>query len=239
MGLSALIADLQNIDIPVNRVINLRKYYSKYPNAIRVKFKKQPSGVIHSPLYPRIQVMKNDLKDAAEAGLDHSVRWEYYNFNIFCFDVFKTLSVVEHCLTEKYVDSITLEIMPKEILQETSIKPELPKTQPVVVKNLPHGIYRYKVYWPTTSRTMKKIGHHALEAIVAQINADPNSKPINSRLVKQILDMCNQHGGRYFYTNHEDILSIISLINPLFINRIEKFITVEEMNEKNISRDTA
>jgi hypothetical protein len=234
MALSALTAELKKKKIGVEVKTNYKKYYGAYPHAIRILLRHDEKG--NFGYNDRIIRQCGSLKDALSNTLapwEYHVRREWYYFNIFCTDPVKTLNSCKH--TFKEIESITIEQMPDMVIEESKIKPELPRAKTVVVKQLPHKKYRYKVFWPSTSNIMRGIGLHALEAITYQINSDPNCKPIKPRIVEQIHRMGYQWGGRYFYANDEDIFSIISLINPRFISSIEKFVTVEELNAKNVS----
>lgn len=234
MGLSALTLDLQKRGIDVEIKNNLRKYYNVYPHAIKIMLSPNESIGYNSDANKLCTKIKAELKAQLDPS-QYQLRREWYTLSIFSMNPFKALDAVEHCLNKKAIEKIIIERMPQDIISETSIRPELPKAHTVVVNKLPHDKYRYKVYWPSTRNTLREIGTLALEAITAQINADPTCKPIKDKTVKSLHSMGYQYGARYFYTNHEDIFSIISLISPKFINRIEKFVTIEEINEKNIS----
>ena len=234
MGLSALTLDLQKRGIDVENKTNLRKYYNVYPHAIKILLSPNETIGYNSDANKLCVKIKAELKAQLDPS-QYQMRREWYALSIFSMNVFKTLDAIEHCLTKRAIEKIIIERMPQDIISETSVRPELPKAHTVVVKKLPYDQYRYRVYWPATRNILREIGSDALEAITAQINADPTCKPIKDKTVRSLHTMGYQYGARYFYTNHEDIFSIISLISPRFISRIEKFITIEEINEKNIS----
>lgn len=233
MALSALTAELKKKRINVIIQTNYKKYYNTYPHVVRLLLKRDRNGLYNNgPLYAQCVAISTMLMNNLERE-EYQVRREWYYYNIFCHDPSKVIQTCKD--TFKEIEEIVVEQMPPEVLEESSIKPDLPRARTVVVKNLPHKQYRYRVYWPSTAGAMRSIGLHALEAITSHINENPESKPIPQRLVTQIHRMGYQWGGRYFYTSDEDLFCIISLINPKFISKIEKFVTIEELNAKNAS----
>lgn len=235
MALSALTAELKSKNIHVEVVTNYKKYYGTYPHVIRLLLQRgRDDYAYNEKIIKQVRSLKDTLSNSLSPW-EYKVRREWFYFNIFCTDPVKVLNSCKHVFNKSAIDSITIESMPDDVIKESSIRPDLPRAETVVVKALPHKQYRYKVYWPTTGNIMRGIGSHALEAITSQINADPGCKPIKPKIVDQIHRMGYQWGGRYFYATNEDIFSIISLINPKFISRIEKFVTVEEVNAKKSS----
>jgi hypothetical protein len=233
MGLSALIANIERRRIDVVKKTNLRKYYNVYPNVIRLETVSEKGLGYGSDGYKLFNALKEEIKKFPKGSV--KLRREWYTLGIFCMDVTKTLRAIDHLIQRKIIREIIIETMPQDIIAETSIRPDLPRAHTVVVNQLPHEKYRYRVYWPATVGVLKNIGAPALEAIVYQIDNDPTCKPLKPKTAEHLVRMGYQYGARYFYTTGEDIFSIIGLINPKFINRIEKFITIEELNEKNSS----
>lgn len=234
MGLSALINKLLADGIEVSKKSNLRKYYNRYSEVVRIDFVPNKSLGYNSEANKQTTKIRELLKRELKPG-DYQFRKEWYTISIFSASASKILNLLEPLILPRYVDKVLIETMPKDVVAETSIRPDLPKAHTVVVRKLPYDLYRYKIYWPATRNILREIGTQSLEAIAYQINADPNCKPIKDKTAKSLTSAGYQYGARYFYANNEDIFSIICLINPKFISRIEKFITIEEMNEKNIS----
>ena len=234
--LTKLIPKRRRSAIEVSCGPNYKLYYNTFPHAIRIKT--SSVDVFDQQIGHKAQVtrFKNALKENL-AEDEYRIRNEWFVYSIFCKDIEKTLTAICKEIGPSVLE-IKIEQMSETVLETASVNPKLPRAVTVVVKQLPYETYRYKVYWPTTSGKMKAIGQHSLEAITAQINSFPGCRPIKKKLVDQIHKMGYQWNGRYFYTNTEDIFSIISLIDQRFITRIEKFVTLEEVNEKESSRST-
>lgn len=230
MALSELVDQLTSKGVKISLKPNYKKYYNKFPHVIRFLSKSNnyiDSRSLNATVY-------SELRNKVNSD-EYSTRCEYYSLNIYCNnpkDVIKSLKIN----TLKSWANIEIEEMDEKVLGETSIRPELPRAQTVVVKKLPRNQYRYRVHWPTSHQIFAKIGGESISAIADQIKNDPNSR-IDYGTVER-LKRGNFWGTPYFYTNSEDLFCIISLINPLFIKKIEKFTTLEELNEKTISGST-
>ena len=229
--LTKLIPKRKRSAIRVDCRPNYKLFYNKYPHAIRITL--EVGDVFNTSSTKQCIQFKETLKDTLDAD-EYKVRHEWYCYSIFCKDIEKTLKALNPVIGTA-VKEILIEQMSEDIHEVSSISPKLPRAVTVVVKKLPYDLYRYKVYWPSTSNKMAAIGQHSLEAITAQINSFPGCRPIKQKIVNQIHKMGYQWHGRYFYTESEDIFSIISLINPSFISRIEKFVTIEEVNAEKLS----
>lgn len=235
--LTKLIAKRKRAKIKLDLRPNYKLYYNKYPHAIRV----QVAHDVDDPYFDltsnaQCALFKKALADKLNKD-EYQVRHEWYCYSIFCLDVEKTLTAIAPSF-KNTVKSIQFECMEDDIVETTNVDLALPRATTIVVKQLPFGTYRYKVYWPSTANKMAEIGKHSLEAITDQINNFPGCKPIKPKLVNQIHKMGYQWHGRYFYTTTEDIFSIISLIDQRFITRIEKFVTLEEVNAEKTSGST-
>lgn len=232
--LTKLIPDRKRSPIKLYCRPSYKRYYNQFPHAIRITIS---SGGSNINLMSEQKIQSNKIKDALGKYLhpdDYKVRHEWYHYNIFCKDLKEALTAIKPVLGQ-HVKQIVIEQMADDVLEVSSQKPALPKALTVVVKKLPHDIYRYRVFWPSTANKMAAIGLHSLEAITAQINSSPDCRPIKNKVVAQIHKMGYQWHARYFYANNEDIFSIISLIDPRFIIRIEKFVTLEELNAEKSS----
>lgn len=230
MALSELMAQLQSKGVKISLKPNYKKYYKNYPHIIR--FNRPPT----KQQFEVVRFLHKLTKEAVKNEIpnnEYKIRSEYYNLNFYCYDLEKVLSAVPYNILKEWQD-IELGEMTEQVQEESNIKPELPRAQTTVVQRLPHGMWRYRVHWPSNYRSTKRISIDQMSAIVDHINNDPNSKPFSQSRTKELKSGYNW-GTRYFYTNSEDILCIISLINPLFIKKIEKFTTLEELNEKTTS----
>lgn len=233
MELSALMARLQSKGVEVSLRPNFKKYYNRFPQVIRLNDRINQGNsrngyLIHQHLSKRVY---EDLNKKLTKE-DFRSRHEYYELVIFCYDAKKVLSSIKMD-TLKEFNTITIGIMEDKVFEESKTKVDLPRAQTVVVKKLPHKGYRYRVFWPKSGK-FRKIGKDALGAIVDQINNDPHTRPL-SGVATDYLKRGSYYGGTYFYTNSEDLFSIISLIDSRFIAKIEKFTTIEELNEKTAS----
>lgn len=227
MALSELMDQLQSKGVKISLKPNYKKYYKNYPHIIR--FNRPPTKQQFEVVRFLHKLTKEAVKNEVPQD-EYKIRSEYYNLNFYCYDLEKVLSAIPHNILKEWQD-IELGQMEETVREESSIKPNLPRAETTVVKKLPHGEWRYRVHWPSNYRSTKNITIDQMSAIVDHINNDPNSKSFSDHRTKELKRGINW-GTRYFYTNSEDILCIISLINPLFIKRIEKFTTLEELNEK-------
>lgn len=227
MELSALMAQLQSKGVKLSLRPNYKTYYNKFPHIIRFHCNQSTKD------WAKIRALHVTTTKHLYDSLDESefrTRSEYYTLAVYCYDLVKVLQTIS---VSSLKDWGVIEIgeMTTVVQEESSIKPELPKARTTVVKRLPHNTWRYRVHWQPGFRTMQKIGVEALSAIVDQINNDPNTKSFDER-TSQRIKRGNYWGTTYFYTNSEDVLCLITLITPLFIKKIEKFTTLEELNEK-------
>lgn len=229
MALLELMDQLKSKGVKISLTPNYKKYYNTFPHVIRFdcghgKDWAKMRALHRTTIGQLLLALPND---------DFKSRSEYYTLNIYCLDLHKVLSAIPIGLLKQW-GLIELGQMEDLVQEESNVRPDLPKAKTTVVKRLPFNNYRYRVHWPSNYRVFQKIGRESVGAIIDQINNDPNSKGFDKKITDKIK---NGHhwGTSYFYTNSEDILCIISLINPLFIKRIEKFTTLEELNEKTIS----
>lgn len=230
MELSALMAQLQSKGVKISLRSNYKTYYNTFPHVIR--FHCNHNGKDFSKIRAMHGKTAGDVRSKLNED-EFRTRSEYYSLAIYCHDLVKTLKAISvNCLKEWAV--IEVGEMETVVQEESSIKPELPKAKTIVVKKLPYNTWRYRVHWNYGLRVLEKIGQEAVNAIVDQINNDPNTKSFDERTTERI-KRGRHWGTTYFYTNSEDVLCLITLITPLFIKRIEKFTTLEELNEKTIS----
>ena len=230
MALSELMDQLTSKGVKISLKPNYKKYYNKFPHVIRFQSKSNnytDTRKLNATVYA-------ELKDKVSSN-EYSTRCEYYSLNIYCKNVEDVIAALNISTLKSWAD-IEVAKMEEHVQQESSIRPELPRAQTVVVKKLPRNQYRYRVHWPTSHQIFAKIGGESISAIADQIKNDPNSR-IDYGTVER-LKRGNFWGTPYFYTNSEDLFCIISLINPLFIKKIEKFTTLEELNEKATSGST-
>ncbi len=205
---------------------NYKRYYNTFPHVIRLNDyregpdKYQVSRQTRYGVYEKLQNVDSDK---------YRTRHEYYELCIYCKDVDEILNAIGITYLKKYI-SVDIGIMNETVIVESSSKVALPRAQTVVVKKLPWNQYRYRVHWPRNCN-FEKIGLESLGAIIDQINNDPNTKAFDEYATLK-LKSGRYWGASYFYTSSEDLFSIISLINPRFIKKIEKFTTLEELNEK-------
>lgn len=229
MVLSELMDQLTSKGVKLSLKPNYKKYYNKFPHIIRFAYTYDSN----KRDYHQVNLLRSTVYDKIKENVDaddYRTRNEYYDLNIYCLDPVKVLNALPISCLKKW-ESIKIEIMDDVVVEETSIKPELPRAQTVVVKKLPWNEYRYRVYWPNNHRVFNKIDLQSVAAIVDQINSDPNTKKLDDYTTAR-LKQGRYWGASYFHTNSEDLFCIISLINPLFIRKIEKFTTLEELNEK-------
>lgn len=232
MELSELMTTLRSRGVKISSKTNYKKYYGTFPNYIKFEVK---SGLKWDEMRSTHTQVAKAIKNAFGAD-ECRVRNEYYTLSIFCMNIVPVLEKLSTGLLKKYA-KIVIGVMPEDVQAIASTKAKLPKSEISVVKNLPYETYRYRIHWPTTAGKVRKIGQEAIDAIVDHIDRDPNSKSLNPR-TSRMLKEGKFWTTSYFYTNSEDILCIISLINPLFIKRIEEFKTLEEINEEATSRST-
>lgn len=230
MELSALTAQLQSKGVKISLTSNYKKYYKVFPHIIRFRNNRNLKD------WQKIRSLYTSTVHPLFDNLDSSevrTRNEYDSLSVYCHDISKVLNLIPVTILKEWYH-IEIGKMAETVIEESSIKPELPRAVTSVVKRLPHNTWRYRVHWQPGFRTMQKIGTEALSAIVDQINNDPNTKPFDERTSHRI-KRGSHWGTSYFYTNSEDVLCLITLITPLFIKKIEKFTTLEELNEKTIS----
>jgi len=227
MALSELMDQLQSKGVKISLSPNYKKYYTNFSHIIRLNYPPKKENWEVVMLLRKLTMNTLTLNFSKD---EFKTRNEYYTLNVYCNDLHKFLSNIPIAILQEW-KNIEVGEMAEEVAEESKIKPNLPRAQTTVVKKLPHGQWRYRVHWPTNYRTAKKIGVDQLSAIVDQINSDPNSQSFSEERTKRLRRGISW-GTSYFYTNSEDILCIISLINPLFIKKIEKFTTLEELNEK-------
>lgn len=229
MVLSELMVQLKSKGVKISLKPNYKKFYNSYPHVIRLNdwregpSRHQESRELRNKIYMALQKINAE---------NYRTRHEFYEMCIYCTDPYEILSAISVSLLKKYV-SVDIGLMSVEVVEESNSKVQLPRAQTVVVKKLPYNEYRFRVHWPR-NYTFEKIGLDALGAIIDQINNDSRTKKLND-YATQKLKAGRFWGASYFYTNSEDLFSIISLINPLFIKKIEKFTTLEELNEKTTS----
>ena len=232
MELSELMDRLASKGVKLSLKPNYKKYYNKFPHIVRFSY-------THDRNYQEIGLLRNTIYKKIRENVesdDYRTRNEYYDLNIYCLDPVKILNALPIATLKKWV-AIRVEVMADIVAEETSIKPELPRAKTVVVKKLPWNEYRYRVYWPNNHRTFNKIDLQSVAAIVDQINSDAKTRKLDDYTTSR-LKQGRYWGASYFHTNSEDLFCIISLINPLFIKKIEKFTTLEELNEKATSGST-
>ena len=229
MALSELMVQLKSKGVKISLKPNYKKFYNSYPHVIRLNDWREKQTYL-----PESRELRNKIYTALQKinADNYRTRHEFYEMCVYCTDPDAILSAIGVSLLKKYV-SVDIGLMSTEVVEESNSKVQLPRAQTVVVKKLPYNQYRFRVHWPR-NYTFEKIGFDALGAIIDQINNDPNTKKLND-YATQKLKAGRYWGASYFYTNSEDLFSIISLINPLFIKKIEKFTTLEELNEKTIS----
>jgi hypothetical protein len=225
MELSELTVQLRSKGVKISLKPNYKKYYRIYPHVIR--FHCKSNNAQWGSLYREVEKRLHPNLVAKECRL----RNEGYDLNVYCLDVAKTLSCIPDTVL-KGLSTVEIAEMTELVREESSIKPELPRAETTVVKRLPYGNWRYRVHWPTNYRIMKRIGTDALNSIFDHIQNDEASRSFNDRTLENFKRGYYWGGSSYFYTNSENILCLISLINPTFIKRIEKFTTLEELNEK-------
>lgn len=235
MELSELIKPYKSKGFNVVTKQNLRKYFLKYPHAIRIKYygndwkyhKQSSLYHVSNQVYDRI-IKKYD---------DFRLRKDFDSINIFCNDLKKVMKLIDMNVIQTLSNNfeIIVEYMPADVKNEcNSIHPDLPRATTSVVKKLPHGLYRYKIFWTNSHYLLQKIGKNSVEAIIDQIIND--SGCLLSDTNKSYLIRLSCWGNRYFYATDENILNIIALIDPRFIYRIEKYKTLEEIkNEVKVS----
>lgn len=229
MVLSELMAQLKSKGVDIRLKPNYKKYYNNFPHVIRLETNSSVD-------WSNVRALHSSTLGHLLTSLpedEFRTRNEYYSLNIYCLDLLKVLNILplSHLKKWKYVEVGQME---DSVQKESTIKPELPKAITTVVKKLPYNTWRYRVHWQPGYRTLQKIGAEALGAIVDQINNDPNTKSFDDQ-TSQRIKRGNYWGTSYFYTNSQDVLCLITLITPLFIKRIEKFTTLEELNEKTTS----
>lgn len=227
MELSALTAQLRSEGVNISLKPNYKKYYKHYPHIIRFNY---PVGRKNWDAVRSLHRRTANLVYDKVVSADFRTRSEYYTFNIYCKNIKSVLDAIDVETLKKWA-TIDVGEMANEVQEESNVKPELPKAQTTVVKRLPHGTWRYRIHWQPGHRFTNKIGLEALGAIVDQINNDPHTKHFDERTTQR-LKSGNFWGTSYFYTNNTDVLCLIMLISPLFIKKIEKFTTLEELNEK-------
>lgn len=226
MALSELMVQFKSKGVKLSLKTNYKKYYNTFPHVIRLNDVRddtdryQVARALRYSIYEKLQKVDADK---------YRTRHEYYELCIYCNDVDEILSAIGITYLKKYI-SVDIGMMDETVIEESATKVPLPRAQTVVVKKLPWNQYRYRVHWPR-NYNFEKIGIESLGAIIDQINNDPNTKAFDD-YATQKLKSGRYWGASYFYTNSEDLFSIISLINPLFIKKIEKFTTLEELNEK-------
>lgn len=235
MALSELITQLQSQGVKTSLRTNYKKYYKKYPHVVRLSMYSWHSNthlrfdVTWSLFNQYCKTVKESLQD-----IDFTSRMEHFQISIFCFDVETVLARIPSDMLAQFTN-IEIFQMDDSVQEETSEKVDLPKAVTAVVKQLPYEKYRYKIFWSNTRNTFQTIGREGMQAIVHQINHNPDTLPLDQANSDRLGNL-NHRGTSYFYTNSTDLLCIISLISPRFIRRIEKFKTLEEVNEKATSR---
>lgn len=230
MELSELMDQLRSKKIKIETRPNFKTYYRIFPHVVRFS----NNGQKHENVYPTQIKIRSSL---SKLNADRfKVRKEYYDLNVYCMDPVEVLEAVPPALLKKL--KIVVEVMETKVLDQCMIKPELPRAITRVVKTLPWGGYRYKVYWPQHWRQMHYvIGKETFSLIIDHINSDENTKRFGLRQTQELKNF-RYWGSNYFYTNSEDLLCLISLIDQRFIHKIDKFITLEEIDEQAASRDT-
>lgn len=207
---------------------NLNLFYGAYPHVVRITYHGRDVTVLRAKLAGIRTRLTNKLVPWA-----FKIRQEWTSMSIFCQD---PKLILENLGVLKNIDSIVVESMKEDILEATNKLPEgLPRAVTKVSKSLPWKKYRYKIYWPSTSRTLQKIGKESIEAIVGQINNSPKCKRIERDVEAWLLRMHSAWGTRYFYTEDEEILYMVSLIDARFIAKIERIVTLEEVNAEKSS----
>lgn len=228
MELSELTAQLQSNGVKISVKPSYKTYYSIFPHVVRFT----NDGKRFESVRPVQIKIKESIYDKVDQS-QFKVRREYYDMNIYCMDPVKILEAVSLGLLKRV--EINVEEMEQKVLDHATVKPNLPRAVTKVVKKLPWEGYRYRVHWNRNWRVMHyQIGKETFASIIDHINNDPNSRHFDHNTTENLKNF-RFWGSSYFYTNDENIFTIISLINPLFIKKIEKFITLEEVNEQTTS----
>lgn len=226
MALSDLTAHLQANTKNFTIGKSAKLYYNKYPNCLHII--SNAAGTYSSMLKYRDASKKRNFRSRIECN----------SIKIFFDDFDKMLSLIKEVGIKKK-QLYTLEIM-TEKEQETAaeIVKNLPKARVKIVNSLPYKKYRYRIYWPSSSRVLRKIGSEAISAITHHINYNVNCRPLTKYESDKLNAMIWQ-SSQYFYSENEEILSIINLINPRFVSSIEKFVTRGEMDAISTDIDVA
>lgn len=228
MELSELITNLQSENINIYIKPNYKKYYNTFPHIIR--FNHAYSAFRDHRLIRTLTENTIKLISSKLSKKEFRTRYEVSTLSVYCVDLPSVIESIHPSLLKEWTD-IEVGLMTEQVQEGSNIKPNLPKAQTTIVKQLPHNEWRYRVHWPSNYIRTKNDNSEALSAIIDQINNDPNTKHFDEDRTIQI--KTGRHWGTtYFYTNSLDLFSIIALIDARFIKKIEKFVTLEELNEK-------
>lgn len=221
---------------------NNKLFFKEYPHSVKIQaFYVGPTNAAHRVYNEHVEC-RDELKAfckwfedyAKKKGVNVKIRFEWRRLSIFCHDpefVIKQVMRYGTNNTNINVETVSVGIMPENViaLNDQPIT-DLPKAIHVVCKQLPLERYKYKVFFASSTR-LQKIGAHCIEAIIDQINANENSSSFTISKRESLIKM-RYHSTNYFYTNDEDLFSIIYLINHEFITRIEKYCLIGEVNEQ-------
>lgn len=215
-------------------------YYRKFPNCIRLNFKW--ANLPERRRSFESQVTRENAAHIKRAGINDGIRarheWNEVQFYFSDFD--KISNLLENWTLSGF--DITLETMDqREINAATEVKQDLPKAEVRLVNRLPFYQYRYRIYLAASPSTLRKVGRESIEAIIHHINTNETCRGLTEYEMNSLLAMRRKH-GRYFYSENEDILSLINLIDSRIVSKIEKFITREEIggqHSTDISDDAA
>jgi len=110
------------------------------------------------------------------------------------------------------------------------------KTSLTVKKNLPYGLYRYKIHVVTNKKTRTSIGKKNLAAVISQLDNYEVHLPVTFR---ERAELFVAHSDNYFYSVDLEWLTIISIIDPRWVKHIEEIKTLEEVQNEQPDPNTA
>lgn len=166
-------------------------------------------------------------QEAKKAGFRTRSEWVEMQIYFDNFDTIVKLLENKDCLQHL---SVTLEFMDDtEIKASSEAKQGLPKADVRIVRKLPFKKYRYKIHLTSSSTTLSKINSEAVRAMVHHINSSESCRGLTDRVTNSLLAL-RWGNTRYFYSENEEILVLLNLIDSRIITKIEKYITTEEIN---------
>lgn len=222
---ASTIASLYKKKIPGLKIVPNRKLYHKeYAHVIELNDRPY-SGFFNSRNYLEIRASFETQADKLKANkkLALKTRVEGYTLRLYTNDVESVLNA----LPAKMRRMVTLiQLMEPEVLKHIVTTPkETYRTIDRVVKKLPHGNQRFKVYYANRYNVKEAIGSESLEGILFHLKQYPSLRWTDD-LEAQITSVRGNWNETFFYCTDLDWLPMVTLIDSRFIKRIER-LTVE------------